>query len=420
LAYVPSRAGDDDFAFVVGERTHHCPAISADFLSRRIANLHATDPSLRRFAVATPDPDGRFPEFLALARGSPLILTDANRPFFAALAIELLNSELCDYLFSGDAQALTFENAFDRITFLAGLDRPYAAELDFIATQFYKFAPSDFSALSFDIVYHIVSHPRLKLISEDSLFGFIALHFAQNRNYFSLLEFIRFEFLTHETVIAAVDLITASFDLFNLSLFTALRPLLLSPRTLALPKLARFVEPPPPAVDCPFREGAPLDGVIAHLTRTAGGNVHEKGVVEVAASSSKWNGPHTSVADLEQTDNFFLSEDEPDQWIAYRFKNAQVAITHYSVTSAITRGWYELKNWVLEGSVDGVNWAEIDKRVAETRLLEPKTTVTFAVANPGTFAEVRLRQLGKNRTGYYHMCVGAFELFGRFVPVTEQ
>jgi hypothetical protein len=56
--------------------------------------------------------------------------------------------------------------------------------------------------------------------------------------------------LSPETAIAGVEFILSLVDLFNRSLFKALRPLYLSPRTAAARQLSSFLEAPPPAAYC--------------------------------------------------------------------------------------------------------------------------------------------------------------------------
>ena len=68
----------------------------------------------------------------------------------------------------------------------------------------------------------------------------------------------------------------------------------------------------------------PLNGVIAELTRECGGNVHEKGAVEVTASSVYNNGEVKYAVDLG-TDMCFASNDKPNSWIRYDFKGRRLA-----------------------------------------------------------------------------------------------
>jgi hypothetical protein len=404
----------NDFTFIVGDATYPCPTPFALFLSPRVARVRFTDPTITSFSIQTPDPDNFFPAFLDLARGLPLSVTELNRDFFGSVALELSNAEICDGLFGGLDEPISLENAIEQVRVRSGLDRDYAAVIEFIAVNFRKFSSESFSNLDFDFVHQIISHPRLRLSNEDSLFEFITIHFHRDQRFFSLLEFVRFEFLSSESIVFALDLIADSFDLFNYSLFAALRPRLLNATTPPLPQTSRYIHPPPPPIECPFRDGSPLDGIIAHLSRVVGKNVHEAGVVEVTAKSRSGGSP-TMLVDLGNS-SYFTSEDKPSQWITYEFKDATVVPKAYSLTSARTRGWHELINWVVEGSNDGENWTELDRHEQSKDLLGPRTTATFQIdGNKEAFNFIQLRQIGKNATGYDYLSLEAFEIFGTFI-----
>jgi hypothetical protein len=52
----------------------------------------------------------------------------------------------------------------------------------------------------------------------------------------------------------------------------------------------------------------PASDVIAHLMAKCGGNVHDKGAVEITASSV-WDDPPRNAADLGNTNSWFVSDD---------------------------------------------------------------------------------------------------------------
>ena len=143
-------------------------------------------------------------------------------------------------------------------------------------------------------------------------------------------------------------------------------------------------------------EGIPLDGIIAHLTRECGGNVHKKGVVEVTGSS--WaTGSEPHVADLG-TNAHFQSNDEPNSWICYNFKERRVAPTSYSIRMCC---WGFMRSWVLEVSNDGMNWEVVDRQENSNDLRGAFMTHNFVLSSPpsGSFRFIRLRQTGKNDGG---------------------
>jgi hypothetical protein len=70
-------------------------------------------------------------------------------------------------------------------------------------------------------------------------------------------------------------------------------------------------------------------GVIAHLIAKCGGNVHERDVVKIAASSV-WDGTPRNAADLE-IESIFFSDDKPGQWISCDFKALRIKPKHDTV-----------------------------------------------------------------------------------------
>jgi hypothetical protein len=101
------------------------------------------------------------------------------------------------------------------------------------------------------------------------------------------------------------------------------------------------------------KEKAALSGVVSVLARECGGNVRNIGVIKITASSIYDSDPKYAAwmaADLG-TYSFFQSENEPEQWICFDFKTLRIELTHHTITTVYS-GY--LKNWVIEGSGDGV------------------------------------------------------------------
>ena len=156
----------------------------------------------------------------------------------------------------------------------------------------------------------------------------------------------------------------------------------------------------------------PLEGIIAHLTRKCSGNVHEKGVVEVTASScyASANSMPKNVVELG-TKSWFASEDKPNSWICYDFKDQRVAPTSYSI---VTAGSPYPISWALEVSNDGTTWQVTDHRDNNFDLSASFITRNFVISTPprGSFRFIRLRLTGKNQRGDDHLNISSLELFG--------
>jgi hypothetical protein len=159
----------------------------------------------------------------------------------------------------------------------------------------------------------------------------------------------------------------------------------------------------------------PLDGLISYLTAKCGGNVHDKGAVEVTASSVNGSSfAPRNVTDL-RTKLSFASDNKPGQWICLDFKELRIEPTHYTIQ---TSGWggYQcpLKSWAIEGS-DGDSWTEIDCHENNSDFNDKFTVKTFAISRSGSFRKIRLRQTGKNHRDNNHLILSDFEVFGAVV-----
>ena len=157
----------------------------------------------------------------------------------------------------------------------------------------------------------------------------------------------------------------------------------------------------------------PLNGIIAYLTQQCGGNVHEKGCIEVTGSSAlNSSGVPKNVVDPGKR-SYFYSEDKPDQWICFDFKDKRVTATSYSITTVNSA--CNPKSWVLEVSNDGRDgsWLIVDRRSDNYDLKARWVTHNFPVSQTyGSFRFVRLRQTGKDHDGLDHLVLGALEVFG--------
>jgi hypothetical protein len=147
------------------------------------------------------------------------------------------------------------------------------------------------------------------------------------------------------------------------------------------------------------------DGIVAHLTRECGGNMHDHQVVKVTSGSfekeTHGTHPHSeaydndprwaakNAADLE-THSCFCSayrgnrEDIPhtrNNWVCYDFKERRIAPTHYAIcTNWRDPGCSHLKSWLVEMSADGESWRDVAREEDNWQLKGERVTGTFPVA----------------------------------------
>jgi hypothetical protein len=179
------------------------------------------------------------------------------------------------------------------------------------------------------------------------------------------------------------------------------------------------------------------DGIIAHLTRECGGNVHDRHVVEVTSGSfeKERNGanPHSgafdnradaaakNAADME-ADSYFYSayrnkeENIPhtrNNWVCYHFKEKRIVPTHYTIRTYYSDPGHEhLKSWLVETSEDGKSWREAAREENNKQLNGERFTGKFAVTVGWACRFIRLVQIGKNHGGNDWLIMAAWEIFG--------
>jgi hypothetical protein len=152
-----------------------------------------------------------------------------------------------------------------------------------------------------------------------------------------------------------------------------------------------------------------VDGILSDLTKKHGGNVHEKEIVTIASKSFSDNPSYAprNVADLT-SGSIFLSKNEPDQWVCWDFRERRVRPTHYTIWT----GCDGRKSGVVEGSLDGESWAEIDRQTNNEDFKDGWKTVSFAVSKPAECRFIRLTQTDERYNGGDRLVLGAVEFFG--------
>jgi uncharacterized protein (TIGR02452 family) len=170
------------------------------------------------------------------------------------------------------------------------------------------------------------------------------------------------------------------------------------------------------AVEKTFLPNNPFEGIFSFLTRRSGGNVSELQIVAITASGTYKEYSPKNVVDFDKQ-SCYNSRDMQDSWISFDFQNMIVTPTHYSIMSGFYDRAANLRNWVIEGSMDGDQWVVLDDRRDNTDLNGTNKGRTFQMATVSKVRIVRLRQTGRgHHPGFPRVFViSAFELFGTLI-----
>jgi hypothetical protein len=351
------------------------------------------------YEVTTSDPHGHFSDFLSLGYGHSIVVDSANRGLLLSLCEELRNSELASLLI-GSCE-LSVSNVIEQLEIKKRLNLGNDAERSFIAEHFSEIISSESNLEEIEVSewQEILSSPSLRLETEDSLVELICRLCHSSATYFALFQFVRFDLVSVSTIQLFVELSREFLDCLNISIWDRI--------------CSRLLLPGAEPIQIPFNHSSPLQGIIAQLTARYGGNLHERGIVNVTGSSLE-NGPFAAhhVANLTDTSEFH-SLDQPNQWVCYDFRTMRLRPTYYAFRcwgAADRTKKIEIKNWVIEVSNDHKNWTEIDRHENDVKV--PGTTRAHEVHSREFYRFIRIRQHGPGGYGNYLVMV-AFEVFGQ-------
>jgi hypothetical protein len=341
----------------------------------------------------------------------------ANRDFLLSIAREFENGELFVGIESQNASELTVSAVLPRLAELRDFNLPVEAEIEFAASHLYEFPSSSLSTVSLLDFESFVSHPSLKIASEDWLCETILSRAGEDSSFFNLFEFVRFEYLSSAAISAFSIFVSERLDLMNASIWSSLSVRLNADISQRIPN-SRSI-----GVEFHPNSSGPLDGIIASLTRKYGGNVHDRGAITITADASYSDSSgHAAknAADLT-ADSHFYSKPATNQWLCYDFGDGRVNLTHYSLRSRSSGSEddYYPKSWVIETSIEGSAWIEVDRRENDVSLKGQNLTRLFEVSREEECRFVRPRQIGHNHysSSDDRLVLSGFELFGRLKEV---
>jgi hypothetical protein len=199
-----------------------------------------------------------------------------------------------------------------------------------------------------------------------------------------------------------------------------------SPPQDSIPAGLRFVQPvvvSPTKFVIPLARDKSVNGIFWRLTKKTKkkGRTTLPGIRSVTVTSKSvgvdppghrgfCGSPRNVVGvDLSQ----FFSKNEPGQWICWDFHELHVTPTHYTLVAA------GLKSWVIEGSLDGEHWLEIDRK---TNTQDFKDSVpgqgrdwlaaSFTASTPVESRFIRLTQTGQRHANDDVLGLRTVEFFG--------
>ena len=420
-----------DFTFIVDDKKYETSRFLADFLSPIINKYHYDDETINEITIKTntrlqndnEDTDF-FQDFLNLSTFKEEEIDDQHRKHYIEYFLQLGNINEFLRLQPEYFDDLSPSNIIDRLQFLYRQTQKQKIESDDKIQELIEYASEHFEtipkeemkALDIEIIELIIQNERLKIEEEDSLMKFVLELYSKDRKYGVLFEYILFNNVKEETLEEFVN----EFELedLNSKIWEVICKRLLS-KTERIERIIRYLNPNE-IITKEHKEGDEFNGLFHYLNDKTGGNIHENGTINITSNSiydnSKNYQPQNLVNYPSNTSYFYHSKsDISDCYVCFDLKERRVQLSSYSIKSYNgNQNSYNLKNWVIEISKDGINWTTIDEHQNDSTLNGKYITGTFKIQNEHEFSRfIRLRQTNKNWENDYYMILSSFEIYGK-------
>lgn len=167
-----------------------------------------------------------------------------------------------------------------------------------------------------------------------------------------------------------------------------------------------------------------FDGIFSELTKRNQSNINDKGIIEISGNILKHKGEYKTasfsclVNYSDSCDLIYDSENVPNSYICFDFKDHMASVFGYSIKSSKNVNPSYLTSWVIEGSNDNYNWMLIDSHYDDKSLAEEYKVCTFTVQNMQLavllFRYVRIRMTGKSSANDNYLELRSIEFFGNY------
>lgn len=421
---------EDDFEFVFGQHKISMKNIFAEFISPTVSKLHQTDPTINCVCFNDNLKDITLSEntmlkFNLLSKGETVTINEEESIEMKIISIVINNEELyCKLteLYSNEINETNIDHYLSKLTFLYNISPTfdcfnYNNIIDKISSQFYSIDKQKLKQIPKPILYSIICNSNLRLENEDSLLDFLNDYFSEEEEeteYIYFYETIEYSMLSETKFEEFIDHFNSSSITHNL--WSKLKQCFYTNKSKCIKEVneKRYQINILKEQKEKIKTLQDSNGIIDYLTKVAGGNVHEKGVV-IVTSSSTYDSKHIAknAVDIHDKNNLFCSQYYSNSWLKYDFLKRKVHPTGYIITSVNDFDQNHPQNWVIEGSNNDSIWVILDSRQGETSLTGIGLTRKFNIKpHEGSYRYLRIRQNGPNSNNNGQLVFSSLEYLG--------
>jgi hypothetical protein len=398
------------FRFIIGGEELKCNRFQAAFISDKVYKLLLSDSTIDHFEICgIQEGNEDFGGFVSLMIGSSIVLNETNLGVLLSIAESIENRELLGRIRSFEmsfSEPLSIDNCWSILNKKNKYEVECEEELDFISSNFYEMKTEDLKNQELEILERILSRNCLRLESEDEL---VELINELGIGFESLYNFVECKYLTKKGIEDFINLLENERIQMNNEIWTSICNRLRCDIQLEDDsqdkEYTRFRDV---IEEVGYAEGGESNGILGFLRNKCGGDLRDKGMVEVSCSTelsgySRWNAANPD-------ESHYQSDGSSKAWICFDFKERSVKVDRYLVKGH--ENLYPLQ-WAIEGSNDAKEWTRIDER--DTKELQGGVMKSFKCEGKGSskyFRMIRFMQLGQSSRNDDYLVLCMLEFFG--------
>ena len=409
LSNIESCSHKNDFKFIVDGKEYFCLSFFADFISPVIAQRHAIDPCMDCFVIDVKDPNNYFPLVLDLMKGKGISISSKQRDFFKNVAIALGNNEVLAHVQNISVKSLNSLNALSSLEEKLQYNLDVTDEIECIASHFYKFDQKLLAQLDLGILMRILHSPNLTVKSESDVFKFIMSLVKKDRSYIKLFSAMMFSALSPSEI--AEFNATVKFEDLDPLLWKSIKNRLVFKTKMVHVSNRYNIK----ITKVPFNGISQMfNGIMNYLREKCGGvnPVIGKAVAVTLGFPSECSVQPYELFERRKTPRWYLQEKE-NNYICLDFKDGKVSMDGYSWGSGSDSSYWEYPvSYTWEGSNDGQNWDEIDKRNENKDMGGNDKTHHWTCPKSQFYRYIRFRLRHVTRKGGLYST--QLELFGEY------
>lgn len=429
LLQLPFQNYGEDFIFIVNGEEFKTSRIISDILSPIICQQHIIDPTMSTYSINTTQ-KGDFSRILDLAKFTSQMIPDDELPFIVEIFNQLKNSSI--KISSNDFhREITTENVIELIQKHEKsqllFSELFESEIEFISKHFYEIAPKhkeELKKLDIDTLQRIIQSPQLQLKDENQLISMINDFYIENPDYSIFYENVLFSYVDQSQIEYFINI----FDINDINseiwkMISARLKEKIDPNKEKFNKIAKTrynneinVLNIKQSKLFLYHNDKKFNGILNYLSKESNGNIQKLVNITSSQLHSQAYSPYNVCLYENESNKYFYTDNLPNSWICFDFKDHRVIPTSYIIKS----GWH-LQNgnhprmWIVEGySEKNSQWVKLDEHLNCAFLNDLNVIHSFNIDNKSNaqFRYIRIRQTGRNWANANYFVLGSVEFYG--------